>query len=86
MQRLQTAFGSPGAYAPGSSPAMESGLINPPALIRSGAAKGVTSGSMTVAAVDRLVHHCHIVVIKGESYKQKAAAVRVSSDTAKPPT
>jgi DNA replication protein DnaC len=32
------------------------------------------SGSMTVAAVDRLVHHCHIVGIKGDSYRQKAAA------------
>ena len=28
------------------------------------------SGSMTVAAVDRLVHHCHIVGIKGDSYRQ----------------
>lgn len=27
------------------------------------------SGSMTEAAVDRLVHHCHIVGIKGESYR-----------------
>ena len=27
VQRLQTAFSSPGAYAPGSPPAMESGLI-----------------------------------------------------------
>jgi len=39
-----------------------------------------------VAAVDRLVHHCHIVGIKGESYRQKVAAARVSSDTAEPPT
>jgi len=44
------------------------------------------SGSMTVAAVDRLVHHCHIVGIKGESYRQKQAAARVSSDAADPPT
>ena len=44
------------------------------------------SGSMTVAAVDRLVHHCHIVGIKGESYRQKAAAARVSSDTDEPAT
>ena len=44
------------------------------------------SGSMTVAAVDRLVHHCHIVGIKGESYRQKAAAARVSSDQSDPPT
>jgi DNA replication protein DnaC len=27
------------------------------------------SGSMTVAAVGRLVHHCLIVGIKGESYR-----------------
>jgi DNA replication protein DnaC len=26
---------------------------------------------MTVAAVDRLVHHCHIVGINGESCRQK---------------
>ena len=44
------------------------------------------SGSMTVAAVDRLVHHCHIVGIKGESYRQKQAAARVSSDQSDPPT
>lgn len=43
VQRLQTAFGSPGAYAPGSPPAMESGLITPTALIGTGAAMGVTS-------------------------------------------
>ena len=43
------------------------------------------SGSMTVAAVDRLVHHCHIVGIKGESYRQKTAAARVSGDGANPP-
>ena len=47
---------------------------------------GFPSGSMTVAAVDRLVHHCHIVGIKGESYRQKQAAARVSSDAADPPT
>ncbi len=35
------------------------------------------SGSKTVAAVERLVNHCHIVDIKGESYRQKAAAARV---------
>jgi len=44
------------------------------------------SGSMTVAAVDRLVHHCHIVGIKGESYRQKQAAARVSGDSTDPPT
>jgi DNA replication protein DnaC len=44
------------------------------------------SGSMTVAAVDRLVHHCHIAGIKGESYRQKQAAAKVSSGSADPPT
>ena len=44
------------------------------------------SGSMTVAAVDRLVHHCHIVGIQGESYRQKQAAARVSSNSSAPPT
>jgi DNA replication protein DnaC len=43
------------------------------------------SGSMTVAAVDRLVRHCHIVGIKGESYRQKQAAERVSIDQSDPP-
>jgi DNA replication protein DnaC len=41
---------------------------------------------MTVAAVDRLVHHCHIFGIKGESYRQKAAAARVSRNPGDPPT
>jgi len=44
------------------------------------------SGSMTVAAVDRLVHHCHIVGIKGDSYRQKQAAAWVASDQGDPPT
>jgi DNA replication protein DnaC len=44
------------------------------------------SGSMTVAAVDRLVHHCHIIGIKGESYRQKAAAARVSRNPGDSPT
>jgi len=44
------------------------------------------SGSMTVAAVDRLVHHCHIVGIKGDSYRQKQAAARVASNQSDPPT
>ncbi|MCP9931449.1 hypothetical protein KBY82_11715 [Cyanobium sp. AMD-g] len=52
----------------------------------SGEAQIFPSGSMTVAAVDRLVHHCHIVGIKGESYRQKQAAARVSSNAADPPT
>jgi len=44
------------------------------------------TGSMTVAAVDRLVHHCHIIGIKGESYRQKAAAARLLVETDDPPT
>jgi len=44
------------------------------------------SCSMTVAAVDRLVHHCHFFGIKGESYRQKAAAARVSRNPGDPPT
>ncbi len=32
------------------------------------------SGSLTVAAVDRLVCHCHIIGIKGESYREMVAA------------
>jgi DNA replication protein DnaC len=44
------------------------------------------SGSMTVAAVDLLMQHCHIVGIKGESYSQKAGAAGVSSDKNDPPT
>ena len=44
------------------------------------------TSAMTVAAVDRLVHHCHIIGIKGESYRQKAAAARVSSDQSGLPT
>jgi DNA replication protein DnaC len=44
------------------------------------------SGSMTVAAVDPLVPHAHIIGIQGESYRYKAAAARVSSDQSDPPT
>jgi DNA replication protein DnaC len=45
-----------------------------------------STSAMTVAAVDRLVDHCHIVGIKGESYPQKQEAARVSSDSSDPPT
>jgi len=31
------------------------------------------SSSMTVAAVDRLVHHCHIVEISGDSHRRADA-------------
>jgi DNA replication protein DnaC len=44
------------------------------------------SGWMTVAAVHRLVHSGDIVGIKGESYRQKNAAARLSGDGAYPPT
>jgi DNA replication protein DnaC len=44
------------------------------------------SGLMTVAAVDRLAHHCHIVGIKGDSYRQKVAAAGVSGNSTDPPT
>jgi hypothetical protein len=32
-----------------------------------------TDTTMTVAAIDRLVHHSHIIQLKGESYRRKAA-------------
>lgn len=32
--------------------------------------------SMTVAAVDRLIHHAHIIELEGESYRRKAAQKR----------
>lgn len=44
------------------------------------------NGSMTVEAVDRLVHNCHIIGIKGESYRQKAVAAWISSDQSDRPT
>jgi len=34
--------------------------------------------SMTVAAVDRLIHHGHIIQLKGESYRKKAARNRAN--------
>jgi DNA replication protein DnaC len=37
------------------------------------------SSSMTVAAVDRLVHHCRIVEIGGESYRQRQAKARLAA-------
>jgi DNA replication protein DnaC len=40
------------------------------------------SGSMTVAAVDRRVHHFRIIGITGDCYLQKTSAARVSSDPA----
>jgi DNA replication protein DnaC len=32
-----------------------------------------TDTAMTVAAIDRLVHHAHIIQLKGESYRRKTA-------------
>ncbi len=32
--------------------------------------------SMTVAAVDRLIHHAHIIELEGESFRRKAAQKR----------
>ena len=37
------------------------------------------SSSMTVAAVDRLVHHCRIVEISGESHRRQEAAQRTKT-------
>jgi DNA replication protein DnaC len=35
--------------------------------------------SMTVTAVDRLVHHCRMVEISGESYRQRQAKARLAA-------
>jgi DNA replication protein DnaC len=32
-----------------------------------------TDTTMTVAAIDRLVHHAHIIQLTGESYRRKTA-------------
>jgi hypothetical protein len=40
LQYSQTAFGSPGAYAPGSTPAMEGGLTTPTSSHRNWTIKG----------------------------------------------
>ncbi len=39
---------------------------------------------MTVAAVDRLVHHALIIEIKAESFRKQAAANRVTSKSSQP--
>jgi hypothetical protein len=38
------------------------------------------SSSMTVAAVDRLVHHCHIVEISGDSHRRAQPSQREPAD------
>jgi hypothetical protein len=52
VQQLQTAFGSPGKYALETSPAMEGGIITPPALIRTGPQIWVTSIWRWLASAD----------------------------------
>lgn len=37
------------------------------------------NGGMTVAAVDRLVHHCHIVEISGASHRRQQATQRIKA-------
>ena len=32
---------------------------------------------MTVAAIDRLVHHATIIEMNGESYRQRSASARI---------
>ncbi len=39
-----------------------------------------TDSMMTVAAVDRLIHHAVIIEIKAQSYRKRAAAERTSED------
>jgi DNA replication protein DnaC len=42
--------------------------------------------AMTVAAIDRLVHHATILEINGESYRRNAAAKRRDREAGAPPT
>jgi hypothetical protein len=35
---------------------------------------------MTVAAIDRLVHHSTIIEMNGESYRKRSAAARINAD------
>ena len=35
--------------------------------------------AMTIAAVDRLVHHAHILALEGESYRRQAAFERAAN-------
>jgi DNA replication protein DnaC len=40
---------------------------------------------MTVAAVDRLVHHCHIVEVSGDSHRRAQASRRSGSQQPQQP-
>jgi len=40
---------------------------------------------MTIAAIDRLVHHAVVVEMNVESYRQRAAATRKGRPATKPP-
>lgn len=42
--------------------------------------------AVTVAAIDRLVHHATILEMNGDSYRRRAAASRQSSEPVAPPT
>ena len=45
-----------------------------------------TDSTMTVAAVDRLVHHAVILEIQAESFRQQVAKQRALADDKKRPT
>lgn len=45
-----------------------------------------TDQTMTIAAIDRLVHHATILEFGSESYRKRAAATRVHQQTANAPT
>ena len=40
---------------------------------------------MTVAAVDRLVHHSTIIEMNGESYRKRSAVARINAGDYDPP-
>ena len=42
--------------------------------------------AMTVAAIDRLVHHATILEMNGESFRQRTAAARKLAQNEAPPT
>ena len=42
--------------------------------------------AVTVAAIDRLVHHATILEMNGDSYRRRAAASRQSPEAVAPPT